>query len=181
MDPAKFKERIDLIYRDLDQYSYYELLNLSAEATTEEIQQAFHRMALSMHPDRHFMNPDQELKQRLGAIYKRVAEGYRVLCGEQTRPEYDRQLAEGEMRLVRTERKRSGMEHPEDSIDNHQARKFFVIGLKAERDGDLQTARLNYKFALDLAEDHPTIVKRMEWVDSLLADGKRGKKKKRQP
>lgn len=179
MDHAKLKERIDLIYRDLDQYSYYELLNLTAEATREEIQQAFHRMALSMHPDRHFTNPDQELRQRLGKIYRRVAEGYRVLTGEETRPEYDRQLAEGKVRLVRTERKRSGMEHPEDSIENHQARKFFVIGLKAEREGDLQTARLNYKFALDLAEDHPTIVKRMEWVKSLLANGKQDKKKKR--
>ena len=39
---------------------------------------------------------------------------------------------------------------PENEAKDHGARRFFVIGLRAERKGDLTTAKLDYKFALDL-------------------------------
>jgi len=157
MDVDQFRARIAQIHRDLDAYTYYDLLKVGAQATPDEIRAAFHRMALSMHPDRYQTHPDPSLKKELYVIYKRVAEAYRVLMDDEARRNYNAGLAEGKRRLVQKERKRSGPKRKEQSIDNPQARKFFMMGQDAERRGDKKNARMNYKFALDLAEDHPLI------------------------
>ena len=52
MGADPFKERIELIYRDLERYTYYELLNLTPDAPPDQIRSAFHRMAMMVHPDR---------------------------------------------------------------------------------------------------------------------------------
>lgn len=159
-----FKERIEQIFAALDRYSYYELLNLTPQASPDEIRAAFHRAALSMHPDRFQQNPDSELRSKLYAIYKRVTEGYKVLGDSQDRREYDQGLARGELRLVRLEKKRSGPPRA-PTIDHPQARKFFDLAVAAERRSDYKTARLNYKFAADLVGDHPAIQERLERLD----------------
>lgn len=165
MDPAQFKARIDQIHADLDQYSYYELLNLSTDAAPDAIRAAFHRMALSMHPDRYQTHPDAELRSKLYEIYKRVTEGYKILSDSRTRKEYDQGLAEGQLRLVRTERKKSGVLREEEAIESPQARKFFLLAQTAERRGDFKGARLNYKLALNMAADHPVIQAHLRRLD----------------
>jgi DnaJ-class molecular chaperone len=166
MDPAAFKARIDQIYADLERYSYYELLNLAATAGPDEIRAAFHRMALSMHPDRYQTSADEDLRTKLYAIYKRITEGYKVLSESPLRREYDEGLARGQLRLVRTERKTTGPKPAQVSFENPQAKKFFDLALAAERRGDSKTARLNYKFASDLCGgEHPAIKERLEALD----------------
>ena len=174
MDSAKFKARIDQIYADLDRYSYYELLNLTPEATFDQIQESFHRMALAMHPDRHATNPDSELKKKLHLIYKRVAEGYRVLSNTESRRDYEMSLEKGELRLVRKEKKR--IVHREDAIDNPQAKKFYKLGLEAEDKGDLKTAVLHYKFVMDLVGEHPDVKPRFDMLNDILDMKKRTRK-----
>jgi curved DNA-binding protein CbpA len=98
----RFKARIEQIYADLDRYSYYELLNLTPDATPDQIRAAFHRMALSVHPDRYQQSVDQELRHKIYTIYKRMTEGYRVLMEPRDRRAYDEELPGGQMRLVRT-------------------------------------------------------------------------------
>ena len=163
MSADPFKTRIEQIFADLDRYSYYELLNLTPQASPDEIRDAFHRMALSMHPDRFHTHPDPELRTKLYAIYKRITEGYKVLSESRDRREYDQGLARGELRLVRVERKKSGPSQP--TVEDPQARRFFDLALAAERRNDLKTARLNYKFARDLVGDHPAILERLERLD----------------
>lgn len=179
MDPTQFKARIDQLHQDLDQYSYYELLNLTPEASADQVRAMFHRMALSMHPDRHWDNEDQDLRKKLYTIYKRISEGYRVLMDPDTRQEYDAALPEGELRLVKKEKKREGGPLPENQVTDHDARRFFVIGLKAERAGDLATAALNYKFALDMEPDSAVINERMSRVKQWMGGDKDKKKKKK--
>ncbi len=177
MDQEQFKARIEQIHRDLNQYSYYELLNLQPNATADQIRAMFHRMALSMHPDRHHTSEDSDLRKKLYVIYKRVSEGYRVLMDPDNRQEYDAMLQEGELRLVRKEKKAAGGPLPENQIKDHNARRFFVIGLKAEREGDLASASLNYKFALDMEPDSSVIQERMRRVTQWMGGSKKKKKK----
>ena len=176
MANSKFKDRIQQIHNDLEQYNYYELLNLTPEATADEVQAMFHRMALSMHPDRHAASDDVEFQAMIYTIYKRVSEGYRVLKDPDQRKEYDALLTDGTMRLVKKERKKVGGDLPENQVTNHLARKFFIIGLKAEREGDLAGAQLNYKFAQDMEEDNEVIAERMARVTKWMG-GKKPKKK----
>lgn len=165
MDEVQFKKRIDQIYSDLDRYSYYELLNLTPQALPDAIRAAFHRMALSVHPDRHQYSDDTDLREKVYAIYKRIAEGYRVLMDAESRKEYDEGLSQGQWRLNKVERKKSGPQREEATIDHPQAKKFFLLALDAERRGDLKGARLNYKFALDLVGEHPTIKEHLQRLE----------------
>ena len=177
MDTSKFKARIAQIHKDLDQYNYYELLNLTPEADSDQVRAMFHRMALSMHPDRHAASDDVEFQAMIYTIYKRVSEGYRVLMDPEQRKEYDERLSDGNIRLVKKERKKVGGDLPENQVTNHLARKFFIIGLKAEREGDLAGAQLNYKFALEMEESNQVIQERMARVTKWMG-GKKSKKKK---
>ena len=69
MDDTQSKARIDQIYRSLDAYSYFDLLNLTPEAPLEDIRKAFHQAALTMHPDRHEASADAVLRRQVYCIY----------------------------------------------------------------------------------------------------------------
>lgn len=165
-----FKARIQQIFGDLDRYNYYELLNLAPGAPPDDIRTAFHGMASSLHPDKFAQNPDEELREQIYAIYKRITEGYRVLMDHEDRKEYTAGLAQGKVRLNRTERKVTGPKRVDADIKNPQAKKFFNMAKDAERRGDLKNAKVNFKFALDMEGEHEMIKSHMEQVEARLAE-----------
>jgi molecular chaperone DnaJ len=68
---------------------YYEVLNLSRNATKDEIKKAYRKMALKYHPDR---NPgDKEAENK----FKEAAEAYAVLSDDEKRRVYDQYGSEG--------------------------------------------------------------------------------------
>jgi len=69
-------------------YRYYEILEVTREATQDDINAAFRRLARVWHPDR---NPDQAEAE---AVFRRINSAYQVLNNESTRAEYDRSPVE---------------------------------------------------------------------------------------
>ena len=65
--------------------NYYQILNVSRAASTEDIKKAFRRLAFQYHPDR---NPENH--QESGEKFKEINEAYEVLGDEQSRWQYDR-------------------------------------------------------------------------------------------
>ncbi|MBN2374077.1 molecular chaperone DnaJ [bacterium] len=63
---------------------YYDILNISREATPEEIKKAYRKMALKYHPDRNQGDKDAEEK------FKEASEAYEVLTDPHKRELYDR-------------------------------------------------------------------------------------------
>ena len=63
--------------------SYYDELEVSKDATEEEIRRAFRKLAMEWHPDR---NKSNEAAQR----FKSVNEAYQILIDPQKRDQYDR-------------------------------------------------------------------------------------------
>jgi molecular chaperone DnaJ len=64
---------------------YYQILNVSQDASAEDIKKAFRRLALQYHPDR---NPGNVWEA--GEKFKEINEAYEVLSNEQRRWQYNR-------------------------------------------------------------------------------------------
>jgi len=62
---------------------YYELLEVSPDATSEDIKRAYRRLARKLHPD---TNPDPTASER----FKEIAHAYEVLSDPEKRRRYDR-------------------------------------------------------------------------------------------
>jgi len=68
---------------------YYEVLEISKNASGEEIKKAYRKLALKYHPDRNAGDKDAEDK------FKLVNEAYQVLSDDNKRQIYDRYGKEG--------------------------------------------------------------------------------------
>ena len=64
---------------------YYRILNVSQNASAEDIKKAFRRLAFQYHPDH---NPENV--REAGEKFKEINEAYEVLGDEQRRWQYDR-------------------------------------------------------------------------------------------
>ena len=69
-------------------YSYYEILEISRNATQEEIKKAFRHLAQKYHPDRNPGNSKAEAK------FKKINEPYQILSNPAERAAYDSSPAE---------------------------------------------------------------------------------------
>jgi curved DNA-binding protein len=67
----------------MSQKDYYRVLEVSADASAEEIKKAYRRLALATHPDRNRSDPRAEER------FKAINEAYGVLSDPQKRSQYD--------------------------------------------------------------------------------------------
>src|ERR1044072_7569617 len=68
---------------------YYQILEISKEATPEEIKKAYRKKALQYHPDKNPGDKNAELR------FKEISEAYEVLSDDKKRELYDRYGKEG--------------------------------------------------------------------------------------
>lgn len=106
---------VERLYSELDRLSYYKILGVGRGASTSAIQKAFYRRAVQLHPDRHHGLEDAYLKEKISRVYKRISEGYRVLCTERSRRVYDRGLRRGDIRMHHSEHPEESEEKPDSS------------------------------------------------------------------
>jgi DnaJ domain len=66
--------------------NFYEILNVSITASTEEIRKSYKKLALQYHPDR-----DPSNKEKATAEFKQISEAYEVLSDTNKRQLYDQQ------------------------------------------------------------------------------------------
>jgi DnaJ-class molecular chaperone len=78
--------------------NYYEILNVSKDATDVEIKRAFRRLSLEFHPDKS-ENKDNESK------YKQIIEAYNILSDSEKRNLYNKTYIDIEKRLTRSNSK----------------------------------------------------------------------------
>jgi len=74
------------------QLSYYAVLNVSREASQDDIKRAYRRLAQVFHPDKH--TADHQIEAASGA-FARLQEAYEVLSDPHKREVYDIYGAEG--------------------------------------------------------------------------------------
>ena len=117
---------------------YYEVLNVSREATDEEIKKAYRKLALQYHPDR---NPgDHKAEEK----FKEINEAYEVLGDAQKRQHYERFGTAGDMGNMFD----FGFQGNFDSVFNDLFSDFFGNQRQRQRKGN----DLRYNLAIDFEE-----------------------------
>ena len=82
----RLEERLDRI-KSAD---LYEVLSISAQATPEEIQAAYHEQARELHPDRFQTGRfSAEIRRKAEDVFARINEAYQTLRNSASRAEYD--------------------------------------------------------------------------------------------
>jgi hypothetical protein len=111
----------------------YEILSVGAEASQEEIQNAYHEQAKKLHPDR-FQSSDfsTEVRRKAEQIFARINEAYFTLKNPYSRAVYDeKRFAPG----AKTAEAKSGVAQPEE-----MAAALFREGRILLAKGDAATA-----------------------------------------
>ena len=69
--------------------NYYELLDVSGNASPDEIKKSYYSLAKKYHPDRYHQSKSEDLKNALDVIFSTLAQAYDTLKVPATRGSYD--------------------------------------------------------------------------------------------
>ena len=100
-DPAP-QQSVEEIRDDLDRMlgsfvgaEYYDVLQITRRADGAEVKKAYYSLAKRFHPDRYQHTNDQEIRDKLEAIFAHVSKAYDTLKDEKLRSDYDRRIGSG--------------------------------------------------------------------------------------
>ena len=92
LDIGRRRQVLDTFYR-LDEVSYYELLNITADADKAAVRTAYFSLSKVFHPDTMFRKRLGTYKAKMETIFHRLTEAYDALGKKRTRAAYDEYLA----------------------------------------------------------------------------------------
>ncbi len=72
--------------------TYYEILDVSREASSEAIKRSYFDLARKYHPDLFARDLSEEMKKCVDEVFDSITKGYQVLSNEEKRKEYDGKL-----------------------------------------------------------------------------------------
>ena len=172
--PERLRRLVERLHEDLEALSCYNFLGIDPSAAADEIRQAFYRRAQLLHPDRYFSLSDNTLKKQIAAVYKRIAESYRILSHPEQRTAYDAQLRRGVLRYAPEEgeavvprQKASGEESGGSRIDDPQTRQFYTFGMEALQRQDFVSAKKYFEQARALQPTSSKIRVKLDEVERL--------------
>ena len=163
----------------MDQADYFELLDVPNTATPAEIKKAFYKNSRCYHPDRFFQLPDDELKARVNAVYKRLTEAYAVLKEDAKRQKYLADITgpERAQKLRFTEaseaeaRQQKKKEQEEQIGTTPKGRQFYATGVADLEAGRFTSAERNFKMAVTFEPANARYKERLkEAQDKLLEE-----------
>jgi curved DNA-binding protein CbpA len=128
-----------------NQTDYYSILQVSPQATSEDIKMSFRRLARQYHPD---LNPhDPETAER----FKQISEAYEILSDEVKRRRYDsdRNLRKKQKQSVHSHYKSSNT-YSSPTSEAGNAQDFFLRGMSKSQNREYQKAIKEYTKAIEL-------------------------------
>ena len=168
---------------------YYEVLGVDRGANPDQIKQAFRRLAMKYHPDRHATN-----KKEAEEKFKEISEAYEVLSDPGKRSRYDQHGHEGVEGAFRhgdfTWDDFTHFQDVSDLFGGGLEDLFASFGLgdflggrgrggRSSRDGGRPGADLEYPVTIDLADaaagkECPFSFRRLELCESCKGQGTKG-------
>ena len=164
-----------LIARSLNRLDYFQVLGAAPDASLDELKGKYHQLLRNYHPDSLFTSPDQELRDAVKAIAKRVAEAYVVLRDPEKRRKYTRDIQgpDREARLRYTEESDVEVRREKETAvgATPQGRKLWSKAAAAIRSGDYAGAERDLKTALIFEADNARFKSKLEEVQAQLKQG----------
>jgi curved DNA-binding protein CbpA len=153
---ASFRIEVETLAGALDQIDYFAVLKVTVTATPAEIRAAYHRESRVYHPDRYAAVDDEELRDAVGRVYRRINEAYTVLRDDVRRrryaadvagPDRERKLrfSEDDEAAVKEEQKKKAVEQLGQTPNG---RKFYSSALSDAQAGRWESAERNLRMAL---------------------------------
>jgi curved DNA-binding protein CbpA len=134
---------IQKAYFDAQVQNHYEVLGLDSEASQEEIESAYQRLARLYHPDGQFTPGMEKLAGELGELFAKVSEAYAILSNDSRRWEYDLSLA-----TVMTDG--APVSKKKKPRDAGRAKDAFTEGIESFKKKDFEAATVHFKEATRL-------------------------------
>jgi curved DNA-binding protein CbpA len=112
---------------------HYEVLDVAPLATSDEIKNAYHALALRFHPDR-FYQSEPQLRNNVESAFARIAQAYETLSDHSSRSAYDsrrapRSPAAAAPKSAPPAREANGAKRPAPHADAVRAETSFQHGL----------------------------------------------------
>jgi|GEM_PF-6306029 len=86
---VELKRKIKLFYAKRANRNHYDLLGISYTASPESIRNAYHKLSLNFHPDRHHKRLPPDLRPQIEDIFGKINRAYKTLRDFDSRVEYD--------------------------------------------------------------------------------------------
>lgn len=86
---AQLKRKIRLFYAERANMNYYDMLGVRYNAPPSAIREAYHKLSMDFHPDRHHARLPPELRPQIEDIFGKINKAYKTLRDIQARLEYD--------------------------------------------------------------------------------------------
>ncbi len=90
--PNDFLTGVEELHLKCNVADYYDYLDISRDASTEEMQAAYLSISKKFHPDRHFAFSAHDIKGKLIDIFAYATEAHAILSDEERRVRYDESL-----------------------------------------------------------------------------------------
>ena len=125
--------------------NYYEVMELPATATANELKEAYYALARRYHPDRFHIKSGTRLHAKLSSAFARITQAYETLTDAKARTAYDQKM-ERSRRLAETAPKPAKVEASVESADDLEtggpgrADHNFREGLGALKEGRTKAA-----------------------------------------
>ena len=168
----KIVSELKLIWKALPKLNYYQLLGVAQTADAGEIKQAFYRVSRDYHPDRYFRFPNENFRNAVNTIYKRISEGYSVLKSSELRRSYDAQLKADAMNVrfsIQDEEKRKQQGGTLYDGGSGPGKKYWQAAMEALRNKNPAGAKMQLQMAIGIEPKNEEFKAKFEELKAQLA------------
>ncbi len=150
------KIELETISEIITNLNFYQVLKVPSHASEKEISDAYHREALSLHPDLYQTSKDPAVIALSKRIFSRVVDAYRTLSSKERRIQYDQQLkGPASSGGDKNEEEITAVTHKTKSPAASAGIRFFKMAQTAFQSGDLNSAKMNVQIALNADPKNP--------------------------
>lgn len=155
--PRSFRNRIRLLTENLQTMNFFEVLEVTPSASTEEIHTNYLRLVKDFHPDKVKVTKDSaEYKSKVEKIFEKIQEAYQEIQTDGKRATYIHLLMEKKRgKPDPKEKPKYEYKIPRKNTEPSFAKadSQFKMGQKEEKRGNFQAALNFYQMAMTLDPD----------------------------